>query len=78
MNLNRDIIARESIARNLGLIPSSPRAIPWESVTITLDGDQWCALLGVNLQEGLGGFGDTPSDALRDLASAIETYGWNF
>jgi hypothetical protein len=24
------------------------------------DGDQWCALLGENLMEGVCGFGDTP------------------
>jgi len=25
------------------------------------DGNQWCALYGDNLQEGVAGFGDTPS-----------------
>lgn len=27
------------------------------------DGDQWCALLGVNIMEGVCGFGDTPEAA---------------
>lgn len=27
------------------------------------DGNQWCALLGDNLQEGVCGFGDSPADA---------------
>lgn len=27
---------------------------------LSKDGDQWCVLLGENLQEGLSGFGDTP------------------
>lgn len=27
------------------------------------DGNQWCALYGVNLQEGVAGFGDTPQAA---------------
>ncbi len=27
------------------------------------DGDQWCALLGDNLQEGVCAFGDSPSKA---------------
>lgn len=27
------------------------------------DGDQWCALYGENLQEGVAGFGDTPAKA---------------
>jgi hypothetical protein len=31
------------------------------------DGDQWCALYGDNLQEGVAGFGDTPDKASRDF-----------
>lgn len=27
------------------------------------DGNQWCALYGENLQEGVAGFGDTPAQA---------------
>lgn len=41
-------------------------------VLIGKDGTAWCALLGINLVEGVGGFGDTISEALRDLASKIE------
>jgi len=29
------------------------------------DGDQWCALLGEDLQSGVAGFGDTPEAACR-------------
>jgi len=47
-------------------------------IKLTLDGDAWCALLGEDLQEGLAGFGDTPSDALKELVAAIEEEGWNF
>lgn len=36
-------------------------------VQVFKDGDQWCALLGSNLQEGTAGLGDTPADALRQL-----------
>lgn len=35
-----------------------------------LDGDQWCALYGDNLQEGLAGFGDTPAAAMADFNTA--------
>ena len=28
------------------------------------DGDQWCALLGEDLQVGVCGFGDSPADAM--------------
>ncbi len=31
------------------------------------DGNQWCALYGENLQEGVAGFGDTPADAAADF-----------
>ena len=47
-------------------------------IIVFLDGDQWCALLGENLQEGLGGFGNTPAEAIRSLSYEIELYGWNF
>lgn len=31
------------------------------------DGNQWCALYGENLQEGVCGFGDTPELAMYDF-----------
>ena len=31
------------------------------------DGNQWCALYGINLQEGVAGFGDTPALACADF-----------
>lgn len=31
------------------------------------DGNQWCALYGANLMEGIAGFGDTPDAAMRDF-----------
>ena len=34
---------------------------------LSLDGNQWCALYGENLQEGLAGFGDTPEKAMLDF-----------
>ena len=34
---------------------------------LSIDGNQWCALYGVNLQEGLAGFGDTPEKAMLDF-----------
>lgn len=32
--------------------------------TLSADGDQWCALYGANLQEGVSGFGTTPAEAM--------------
>ncbi len=47
-------------------------------IEVFMDGNMWCALIGENLQVGLGGFGDSPAEALRELANEIELYGWNF
>lgn len=35
--------------------------------SIKVDGNQWCALYGENLQDGIAGFGDSPADAMRDF-----------
>jgi hypothetical protein len=40
---------------------------------ITKDGNQWCALLGDNLQEGVAGFGDTPNKACYAFDAAWNT-----
>jgi hypothetical protein len=34
---------------------------------VFLDGDQWCALYGDNIQEGVAGFGVTPAAACDDF-----------
>lgn len=36
-----------------------------------IDGDQWCALYGENLQDGVAGFGATPAGA-----EAAFNYAW--
>ena len=43
-----------------------------ETVTLMRDGNQIVALLGPDLQAGIGGFGDTAAEALRDLAGQME------
>lgn len=37
---------------------------------LSIDGDQWCALYGEDLQCGVAGFGDSPTDAYRDFDRA--------
>ena len=39
---------------------------------LTIDGNQYCALYGENLQDGIAGFGDSPNAAMRDFDKA-----WN-
>lgn len=34
---------------------------------VYIDGDKWCALYGENLQDGVAGFGDSPSEAMWDF-----------
>ena len=34
---------------------------------LSIDGDQWCALFGENLQTGIAGFGDSPYEAYLDF-----------
>jgi hypothetical protein len=36
---------------------------------VFIDGNQWCALYGDNLQDGVAGFGDSPADAMWDFDS---------
>ena len=40
---------------------------------ISMDGDQWCALYGENLQDGVAGFGASPSLAMSAFDLAWET-----
>ena len=35
--------------------------------SLTVDGNQWCALYGKNLQDGVAGFGDSPAEAMKDF-----------
>jgi len=38
-------------------------AVIWKP-KLSLDGNQWCALFGENLQDGVAGFGDSPEAAM--------------
>lgn len=40
-------------------------------VDLTLDGDKWCARIGEDLPSGFAGFGPTPQDAMKMLATDI-------
>jgi len=35
--------------------------------SLKVDGNQWCALYGDNLQDGVAGFGDSPANALHNF-----------
>jgi hypothetical protein len=38
--------------------------------TLSIDGNQWCALYGDNIQDGVAGFGDSPAKAMSDFNRA--------
>jgi hypothetical protein len=40
---------------------------------LSIDGNQWCALYGANLQDGVAGFGDSPELAMWDFDKAWGT-----
>ncbi|MCK4252712.1 hypothetical protein KAX97_14790 [candidate division WOR-3 bacterium] len=46
-------------------------------VAIFPDVNQWCALIGKDLQEGIAGFGDNPLQALKTLVEEIEKKGYS-
>lgn len=52
-------------------VQKSPSAI--YRPVLTIDGNQWCALYGDDLQSGVAGFGDTPADAMREFDKAWTT-----
>ncbi len=35
--------------------------------TLSIDGDQWCALYGDDLQKGVAGFGKSPDEAMENF-----------
>jgi hypothetical protein len=37
---------------------------------LRIDGNQWCALYGESLEEGVAGFGDSPAEAVYDFDRA--------
>ena len=50
------------------------------TITISLDGDHWCALIGPDLQEGVAGFApmtEPPLQAIRALCDQLELTPWN-
>jgi hypothetical protein len=41
------------------------------TISIKEDGDKWCVLWGVNLQEGIAGFGNTPKEAMINFCKEV-------
>jgi len=50
---------------NLNYIATRPSSV--YKPRLFKDGDQWCALFGENIQEGVSGFGVSPEKAFLDF-----------
>jgi len=46
-------------------------------INVTKDGNQWCALLGNDLQDGIAGFGEHIHKAVEELAWKLRIYHVN-
>jgi hypothetical protein len=67
-------IAWQDVSGNVpsgGTAPEFDRMIPVR-LTLFLDGDHWCALLGHNVTVGVVGFGESVNEAVRDLGDHVE------
>lgn len=42
------------------------------AISVYLDGDQWCALIGNDLQSGTSGWGKIKEAAIADLAKVLQ------
>ena len=54
MQHNADLAQRYELANKLGAM-------------LSVDGNQYCWLIGEDLMQGVAGFGDTAAEALKDL-----------
>ena len=42
------------------------------NIRVFINGNSWCALIGDDLQVGIGGFRITPVDAIRNLCDVLK------
>lgn len=64
-NLSHHAAMAAEVAREAALEQCRPSVL--FRPTLSIDGNQWCALYGDDLQCGVAGFGDSPADAMWDF-----------
>lgn len=69
--LNRLAAVMESIDEHEALLKKLEGRKGEIIIKITKDGDQYCALMGEDLQAGIAGFGDDPVSALIELTTEM-------
>jgi hypothetical protein len=74
-----DAMMRQNISHGFEMAGHVFQQAAWEAVerattpsaiyrpAISIDGNQWCALYGKDLHDGVAGFGDTPELAMADF-----------
>ena len=61
---------QDAATREIESLEHSRRPSTRHRPRLSIDGDQWCALYGDNLQDGVAGFGKSPELAYRDFDRA--------
>ena len=62
----------EVLANGLYSYFEGPKVSITVNVSLTKDGDRWCALHGDNIQDGICGWGTTPQEAMTDFKRKLE------
>jgi hypothetical protein len=74
-------MAANAICHSASMVQESFQQVAYEQMRPAVifkprlfpDGNQWCALLGEDLQVGMCGFGDSPADAMYAFDKAWTT-----
>jgi hypothetical protein len=71
---NDAFLARMAVVEAAGLVEAAmTRPSVLYRPALMADGTKWCALLGPDLQLGVAGFGDTPSEAMDAFDAAFRS-----
>lgn len=73
--LQREIASRFDISYAVERVKDEFMSVAYEQMrpsviykpSVSVDGNQWCALYGKDLQSGVSGFGDSVSEAMDDF-----------
>lgn len=55
----------QGVLSNIEIAYTRPHAVMRPN--LFMDGNQWCAMYGQNIQDGVAGFGDSPVAAMQDF-----------
>ena len=71
-----ETISRQfDISHAIEMVRNDFQSVAWEhsrpsvlfKPSLKIDGDQWCAWYGKDIQYGVAGFGNTPAEAMTDF-----------